>query len=46
VNKMAESNKKEVLIEVKNLKKYFEVGRNATLKAIKNRKKSLLEELK
>lgn len=31
---MAESNKKEVLIEVKNLKKYFEVGRNATLKAV------------
>jgi len=34
VNKMAESNKKEVLIEVKNLKKYFEVGKNATLKAV------------
>ncbi|HAR84770.1 MAG TPA: oligopeptide ABC transporter ATP-binding protein OppF [Clostridium sp.] len=31
---MAESNKKEVLIEVKNLKKYFEVGKNATLKAV------------
>jgi len=31
---MTESNKKEVLIEVKNLKKYFEVGRNATLKAV------------
>jgi len=34
VNKMAETNKKEVLIEVKNLKKYFEVGKNATLKAV------------
>jgi len=34
VNKMAESNKKEVLIEVKNLKKYFEVGKDATLKAV------------
>lgn len=31
---MTESNKKEVLIEVKNLKKYFEVGKNATLKAV------------
>ena len=31
---MAEANKKEVLIEVKNLKKYFEVGKNATLKAV------------
>jgi oligopeptide transport system ATP-binding protein len=31
---MAESNKKEVLIEVKNLKKYFEVGKDATLKAV------------
>ncbi|WP_346937221.1 ABC transporter ATP-binding protein [Clostridium sp.] len=31
---MAETNKKEVLIEVKNLKKYFEVGKNATLKAV------------
>lgn len=31
---MAETNKKDVLIEVKNLKKYFEVGKNATLKAV------------
>lgn len=31
---MAETNKKEVLIEVKSLKKYFEVGKNATLKAV------------
>jgi oligopeptide transport system ATP-binding protein len=31
---MAEKNKNEVLIEVKNLKKYFEVGKNATLKAV------------
>ena len=31
---MAEANKKDVLIEVKNLKKYFEVGKNATLKAV------------
>ncbi|MEW8995958.1 ABC transporter ATP-binding protein [Clostridium sp.] len=31
---MAETNKNEVLIEVKNLKKYFEVGKNATLKAV------------
>ena len=26
--------KKEVLIEVKDLKKYFQVGRNQTLKAV------------
>ena len=31
---MTEKNKNEVLIEVKNLKKYFEVGKNATLKAV------------
>ncbi len=31
---MAEANKKEVLVEVKNLKKYFQVGSHATLKAV------------
>ncbi len=31
---MAEANKKEVLVEVKNLKKYFQVGPQSTLKAV------------
>jgi len=34
VNNMAEANKKEVLVEVKNLKKYFQVGPQSTLKAV------------
>lgn len=33
---MSENAKKEVLIDVKNLKKYFKVGKNATLKAVDN----------
>ena len=28
------ANNNEILIEVKNLKKYFKVGKNATLKAV------------